>query len=1372
MWERTPVRSHTPLKHTNRKDKMSGHDRARLRAALAITVAAIATLLTALPAHALPGRGHAHSSTFGSSGAGDGELSAPGPVAVSESTGDVYVLDRSNDRIEQFGPEGQFISAWGWGVNAHGSKGSYEVCTSECHAGADHRGFQLTGAQAIAVDNCTHEGTPCTTAEDPSVGDVYVLAPREHEEEAYEALEKYSPDGKQLERATKIVSQEGGEKEKLEELEAQETHGLAVGPEGTPWLYYEETLYPLNNNTLKQPGSQQPLTFTLGGEPANGLALDGSGAFYIAQTLLPGTSGARQVISKWTLIPGEQELNETSEALSDEDTTAVAADEDTGEAYLQHPAATSAYTPAGVLIEHFGQGILSQGAGVAVDSHTRTVYVADAASSDVEVFKPEEPAAPSIESLSAQDISSETAQLDATIDPRGATQKTSYHFSYGTAPCTSPSACAEVPGGELGGQAFAEEGFGEADVSVQLGSGTDAPLAPDTTYHYRVVAKNEIGETRSTQEERFSTPPAKGSFIADVRGWEIVSPVEKDGALVQALTRAGGTIQAAADGGAITYVTDAPVGQVSGNRSPEPTQMLSTRGPGGWETQDIVTPNEHGSGIGAAEGGEYRSFSEDLSLALVAPRFNLGSMAEPPLSPPLTAAEESEGQQNTPYLRADTYADGAPLPHTEAVQAIYTQAEENGHSEGNSGYVALLSALDTMEEAHFGSSELGHAVHFLDASRDLNQLVLYSELQGEPGCTQGLLGCTPGLYEWSESHLHLISLLPGETPAADATLGAGGGAGAGAAGGANGNEDLRHAISNDGSRVFWSVGGHLYMRDTSTPPQDPQREETIQLDRARPPLQEPASGGAVFQSASADGSRVFFADTERLTEESGEAGTPDLYVCEIIENTSHKLECKLSDLTPAQHTAKGTESAEVQGVGFPQGGVLGASEDGSTLYFVANGVLSETANAQGEKAAPGLCSVERHPEHICNLYMERHASEAHNPGWPAHPTFIASLSGEDYPDWQGLAAPAIYGTFTSRVSPNGMHLAFMSERELSGYDNRDTNPEAHGAHDEEVFQFTAPSAAEEEHGEPGRLVCASCDPSGARPAGVLDPPEDDDNGPEGVGLLVDRPGTWAGKWLAGSIPGWTRLAEHGAAPYYLYQSRYLSDSGRLLFTSPADLVAEATNAKEDVYEYEPQGVPRGRHVCTGQSATFDAPAEGCLGLISSGTSTRESAFLDASESGGEGPNGETLSEGAGDVFFITAAPLAPQDTDSEFDVYDAHECTTGSPCVVPAEEEPPPDCQSTDACRTNTPPPSSPLGSPASAAPGAAGNLAPQQAVLPSKTTGKPKPKPLTRAQKLAKALKSCRVEHRHSRSRRIACEKQARRRYAPAKKATRKGKR
>ena len=157
-------------------------------------------------------------------------------------------------------------------------------------------------------------------------------------------------------------------------------------------------------------------------------------------------------------------------------------------------------------------------------------------------------------------------------------------------------------------------------------------------------------------------------------------------------------------------------------------------------------------------------------------------------------------------------------------------------------------------------------------------------------------------------------------------------------------------------------------------------------------------------------------------------------------------------------------------------------------------------------------------------------------------------------------------------------------------------------------------------------MCASCDPTGARPAGV--------EYAKVEGKLVGGSGVWPqAMGLAANIPGWT--------PYFLetalYQSRYLSDSGRLFFNSNDGLVSQDVNGNWDVYQYEPPGVGG----CTTVSVTFSERSVGCVGLISSGSSPDESAFLDASETGG-------------DVFFLTKASLVSQDLDTSLDVYDAH----------------------------------------------------------------------------------------------------------------------
>ena len=125
-------------------------------------------------------------------------------------------------------------------------------------------------------------------------------------------------------------------------------------------------------------------------------------------------------------------------------------------------------------------------------------------------------------------------------------------------------------------------------------------------------------------------------------------------------------------------------------------------------------------------------------------------------------------------------------------------------------------------------------------------------------------------------------------------------------------------------------------------------------------------------------------------------------------------------------------------------------------------------------------------------------------------TFIALLSGEDAPT--GMRGANVSDENTGVSDHPGLaergYLAFMSQRSLTGYDNEDVS----SAHPGNGSTRRSSCSTRD-----GRLTCASCDPSGARPTGVLD----QEHSGEGVGLVVDRRESWRGQWLAGNIPGGT-----------------------------------------------------------------------------------------------------------------------------------------------------------------------------------------------------------------------------------------------------------
>jgi DNA-binding beta-propeller fold protein YncE len=89
---------------------------------------------------------------YGSTGTGDSEFADPWGIAVNQSTGDVYVSDTNNHRIEEFGSSGEFLEAIGWGVTD--GKAELEVCKSSCKAGIAGTGNgQLNEPLGLTIDS-------------------------------------------------------------------------------------------------------------------------------------------------------------------------------------------------------------------------------------------------------------------------------------------------------------------------------------------------------------------------------------------------------------------------------------------------------------------------------------------------------------------------------------------------------------------------------------------------------------------------------------------------------------------------------------------------------------------------------------------------------------------------------------------------------------------------------------------------------------------------------------------------------------------------------------------------------------------------------------------------------------------------------------------------------------------------------------------------------------------------------------------------------------------------------------------------------------------------------------------------------------------
>ncbi len=88
--------------------------------------------------------------TWGSGGAGDGRFHTPTRVATDNS-GNAYVADTNNNRIQKFTNTGTFLLTFGWGVQD--GMAAFETCTSSCQAGLAGSGDgQFNNPYGLGVD--------------------------------------------------------------------------------------------------------------------------------------------------------------------------------------------------------------------------------------------------------------------------------------------------------------------------------------------------------------------------------------------------------------------------------------------------------------------------------------------------------------------------------------------------------------------------------------------------------------------------------------------------------------------------------------------------------------------------------------------------------------------------------------------------------------------------------------------------------------------------------------------------------------------------------------------------------------------------------------------------------------------------------------------------------------------------------------------------------------------------------------------------------------------------------------------------------------------------------------------------------------------
>ena len=357
--------------------------------------------------------------------------------------------------------------------------------------------------------------------------------------------------------------------------------------------------------------------------------------------------------------------------------------------------------------------------------------------------------------------------------------------------------------------------------------------------------------------------------------------------------------------------------------------------------------------------------------------------------------------------------------------------------------------------------------------------------------------------------------------------------------------------SEDGSAVLFRVGGTLYVH---------REGQTIEV----------ADAPSSFAGVAEDGDRVFYAKTTNGPQPA------ELFACDTQADP-----CTGAGALPASPVGPpGSHSVFV-----------GVSPDGSHAYFTSEEVL--TGSEQNENCHPNCEEAEPNAH---NLYAWDAETEATR--------FVAILDPKDFrgsggfglnssmslDDWVDAINPGAT-TFNDRamapvrVTPSGSALVFQSHARLGPYDNEGVG---------EIYAYTPAAAAGE------RLLCLSCDPSGAPPSADA--------------LLEDVSQGQVGHTTG--IVGSTVI------------DNVTEGGGRVFFGSYDRLLPEDANQVADVYEW----IARSTKGC--------GRPGGCLALISTGQAETPSYLYGMSDDGH-------------DVFFLTQEKLVGADVADSPSIYDA-----------------------------------------------------------------------------------------------------------------------
>jgi hypothetical protein len=383
-------------------------------------------------------------SSFGGKGTGNGQFTSPAGVVMSPGgivvggNGNLYATDSGGNRVEKFGPAGEYLSQFGTGGSGNGQFNAplgiaLDPAGHLFVADANNRRIEEVSANgAFIAQFGPGEGSEPLYAPWDVVADKagHIFAADPIRAAVYEySVEGLGPEGNHLLAVIPYT---------LAEREGRAPIGLGYEPGGGNVWGVDASKSHVEQYMLNCGGcAEHPALFTRFGT-------EGSGPGQLKQ---PYDVAVRPSGSLLVLDHGNNRVEQFSQA---------------GELLANFGAAGS------------GPGQLNQPFSIAYGKGS--IYVADAGNNRIERWT--QVGQPEAITQAATAIGSSGATLNALIAPVGAS--TTYHFEYGTT--TAYGTKAPAPDEAVG------SGF-EAVAKAKAISG----LTPETTYHYRVVATSPEG---------------------------------------------------------------------------------------------------------------------------------------------------------------------------------------------------------------------------------------------------------------------------------------------------------------------------------------------------------------------------------------------------------------------------------------------------------------------------------------------------------------------------------------------------------------------------------------------------------------------------------------------------------------------------------------------------------------------------------------------------------------------------------------------------------------------------------------------------------------------------------------------------------------